>query len=97
MKPSTHKAFLTSRDSSPDTTTVREIAVPSNTSGVTITAETTAARVTFDGSDPAAASAPSHVFPVAQVPAFLPIGPGSRIRWVSTAAAAAILQVTFYE
>lgn len=97
MKPSTHQARSTARDSSPDTSTIRSITAPGNASGCTITVETTSARMTFDGSDPSLASAPSHVFPAAQLPHFLPLGSGTVIRWVSTAAAASIVQVTWHE
>lgn len=97
MKPSTMLAISTSRDSSPDTATVRTITPPRNASAVLITVETTSARVTFDNSDPSAANAPSHVIPTAQVPVFIPIGAGSVIKWISTAAAASVLQATFLQ
>lgn len=81
------------RDSSPDTSTVKTITVGGMTGAVLITVETTNARVTLDGSDPSAASAPSTVFPKDSAPVLVPVGSGTKIKWVSTAAAASVVQV----
>lgn len=81
------------RGSSPDTTTIRTITLTKNTSAILITVETTNARVTLDGSDPSAASAPSLVFPKDLAPVLVRVGPDATVKWVSTAAAASVVQV----
>lgn len=99
MKPSTYipnkdSGTAHQRGSSPDTTTIRTITLQNNTSAVWITVETTNARITVDGSDPSAASAPSTVVPKDSMPWLAPIGAAAVIKWVSTAAAASVVQVT---
>lgn len=100
MKPSTYLPNLRNntttahfRNTSPDTTTIRTITPGTMTSAVLITVETTNARVTFDGSDPSAASAPSIVFPKDSIPVLVPVGAGAVIKWVSTAGTAAVVNV----
>lgn len=96
MKPSTQLPKSTARGASAaDTSTVSTLTAPAGAAGVILTVETTSARVTFDGTDPAAASAPSHVIPKDQLPLFLPIGSGTVIKWVSTAAAVSVVQATW--
>lgn len=94
MKPSTYGVLSHQRGSSADTTTVATLTPANGTSAVLITVETTSARLTFDSSDPSAASAPSHVFPKDQLPVLLLLGPGAVIKWVSTAGTAAVVQMT---
>lgn len=84
------------RDSSPDTTTIKTLTPPRGCSAFKISVETTNARVTLDGSDPSAASAPSHVYPKDQPPILELLGSDRLvIKWVSTAAAASVVQVTW--
>lgn len=94
MKPSTQKPYqITQGSSAADTTTVSTLTSPGPTAGVTITVETTGARVTFDGSTPSSTN--GHVFPKDQVPAFYPFGQGMVIKWTSTAAAVSTIQATW--
>lgn len=104
MKPSTYVPISTVRDTSPDTATVKTLTPPSGSGAIggkggvsafLITVETTSARVTFDGSDPSAASAPSHVIPTAQIPLLVLCGPGSTVKWVSTAGTSSVVQITW--
>lgn len=81
------------RDSSPDVSTVKTITLDANTSAILVTVETTSARVTLDGTDPSVASAPSTVFPKDSIPVLVPVGPDATVKWVSTAAAASVVQV----
>lgn len=83
------------RDSSPGTASgdVKTLTLNKNTSAILLTVETTNARVTFDGSDPGAASAPSNVFPKDSIPVLVPIGCGEVVKWCSTAAAASVVQI----
>lgn len=100
MKPSTYvpNAYGTvptahQRGSSATTVDVKTINLNGNTSAILVTVETTNARLTFDGTDPSAASAPSNVFPKDSLPVLVPVGPGATVKWVSTAAAASVVQV----
>lgn len=102
MKPSTYKPNIWNngtavtahqRGSSPDTSTVRTIILAKTTSLILVTCETTAARVTIDGTDPSAASAPSMVVQKDTNALPIPIGTGNVVKWCSTAAAASVLQV----
>lgn len=99
MRPFTQKPLSTSRASSPGTAggDVQTITPPDGTSACLITVETTNARATFDGTDPSAANAPSHVVIKDQNPLYVPIGQGATIKFCSTAAAAAVMQVTFLQ
>lgn len=81
------------RKSSPDATTVQTYALKPDTSAILLSVETTSARVTLDGSDPSAASAPSLVFPTGLFPGLIPVGPGTTIKHVSTAGTASVLQI----
>ena len=97
MKPSSYTPNMQAgtahqRGSSSGTANVQTITLAGGTSAVYITVETTNARVTFDGSDPSAANAPSLVIPAAGLPVMFPVAGGTVIKWVSTAAAASILQ-----
>lgn len=101
MKPSTYRPVSKAssattahkRASSSTTSSVQTITIDAHTSAILITVETTAARLTLDGSDPSASSAPSMVVQSAQNPLFVPVGSDTVIKFVSTAAAAAIVQV----
>lgn len=75
---------------------VQRATLPANTSAVELSVETTNARVTLDGTDPSAGNAPSIVLPFGQMPMFRPLGPGTIIRFVSTAGTPAVLQVVYY-
>lgn len=100
MKPYTTKpnikgagATAHQRGSSSGTANVATITLKPDTSQITIAVETTSARVTFDGTDPSVASAPSIVFPKDSLPLLQPVGAGTVIKWCSTAAAASVVQV----
>jgi len=96
VKPSTDRCISHERLSSSGTADVKTATLPKGTSHIGLAVETTNARVTFDGSDPSAASAPSLVYLAAQVPVFIPLGQGTTVKFCSTAAAVSILQLAYY-
>jgi hypothetical protein len=96
LRPSTHRALSHQRMVSTGSSDVQTATMPNNASAVEFAFETTNARVTFDGSDPSAASAPSLVYPFGQVPVFRPVGPGTTIKFCSTAGTSAVLQILYY-
>lgn len=93
MKNSTHIAIGQAQATSTGTGDVKTLTPPPDTSAALISVETTSARMTFDKSAPAAGN--GHVFPTAQVPQMILIGPGSEIRFAATAAANSIVNVTW--
>lgn len=102
MKPSTYKPNVWAngtattahqRGSSSGTGNVASITLAKTTSAILVTCETTSARVTIDGTDPSAASAPSMVVQKDTNALLIPIGTGNVVKWCSTAAAASVLQV----
>jgi hypothetical protein len=95
MNVSARKTTAHQRNSSPGTAVgdVKSIVLDGATAAILVTCETTSARVTFDGSDPSAASAPSTVIQKDQNPVLIPIGQGATVKWCSTAAAASVLQI----
>jgi hypothetical protein len=96
MRPSTHRALSHERLVSTNTSDVQTATMPNNASAIELAVEATSARVTFDGTDPSVALAPSFVFPFGQVPVFRPLGPGSTVRFCSTAGTGSVLQVLYY-
>lgn len=96
MKPSTDRCISHQRLVSSGTADVQTATVPKGTSHIDIAVETTNARVTFDGSDPSVASAPSLVFFAGQQPIFKPLGQGSQIKFCSAVAGSSVLQVAYY-
>lgn len=78
---------------SSDTSTVETITLGSETSAILVTVETTSARITLDGSDPSASSAPSMVVQKDSAPLYIPVGPGTVVKFVSTASADSVVQV----
>lgn len=97
MKPSTDWTISHERLVSTGTADVKTATLPKGTSHITVSVETTDARVTFDGSDPSAANAPSHVYPINVPPIFIPLGQGTRIRFCSTAGTASVLQLAYHQ
>lgn len=95
MKHSTHVPVSHERQSSPDTSTVRTYTIPNRTSAILVTVETTAARITLDGTDPSAASAPSLIIPASAAPIMLLVGAGATLKHVSTSGAASVLQACY--
>lgn len=79
------------QQSSPDTTTVRTFTPPNGARACLITVETTAARVSFHGTDPSATV--GNVIPKDALPFYLPAA--VVVKAVSTAAAASIVNVTW--
>jgi hypothetical protein len=96
LRPSTHRALSHERLVSSNASDVQTANMPRQASALDISVETTNIRVTFDGTDPSAASAPSLVFPYGQVPVFRPVGPGTTIKFCSTAGTPAVLQILYY-
>ena len=82
---------------STSTSNVVTLTLPQGTSAVWMTAETTSARVTLDGSDPSAANAPSSIIQTGQNPVLLPISHDAIVKFVSTANANSVLQVAPFE
>ena len=54
-------------------TDIKTVTVPIMSSGVFISVETTAARMTFEGTAPGNGTGPGLVFPTGAVPAFMPV------------------------
>lgn len=94
MRPSTHRALSHAQLTSANSGDVQTVSMPNGTSAIEFEFETTNARVTFDGTSPA--SGTGLVYPFGQMPVFRPVGPGSTIRFVSTAGTASTLQILFY-
>jgi hypothetical protein len=61
---------------------------------VLLSVETTAARVTFDGSTPSATN--GHVIPAGAIPLYLPIGRSSVLKVASSAGTSSILNITWF-
>ena len=97
MKPSTDRTISHERLSSTNGSDVKTATLPKGTSHITLSVETTSARVTFDGTDPSAALAPSHVYPVDVPPIFIPLGQGTTVKFVSTAGTASVLQLAYHQ
>lgn len=96
MKPSTDRCLSHERLVSANTADVQTATLPKGTSHIGLAVETTNARVTFDGSDPSAAQAPSLVYLAGQQPIFIPLGQGTTIKHCSTAGTSAVLQLAYY-
>lgn len=94
MKQSTYIPISQARGSSSGTADVQTLIPPADASACEITVETTNARMTVDGSTPSVTN--GHVFPKDQLPHLKLIGPGSSIKWISIAAAASVVNVTWY-
>lgn len=93
MKYSTHHPIGQVQATSTGTGNEQTLTPPSDASACMVSVETTSARITFDGSTPAVGN--GHVFPTAQVPQTLLIGAGSTIKFISTAAANSVVNVTW--
>lgn len=83
------------RDSSPDASTVKTLTCLADVNAVFITVETTAARVTFDGSTPSTTN--GIVIQKDSSPLFVPVVAGTQIKWISTAGAASVLVAHQFE
>lgn len=79
---------------STSTTDVQTATVPATASFVYATVETTNGRVTTDGTDPTTGT--GHILQKDTSPVLLVFGAGSTVKWVSTAAANAVLQLSYY-
>lgn len=96
-KPSSGYIVGMERLSSTDSSTVVTATIPKSTSYVMVTVETTAARITLNGSDPSAGSAPSHVLQKDAGPVYLLVGSGgTTIKAVSTAGTASVVMLSYY-
>jgi hypothetical protein len=78
---------------STSTSDVKSSVGPVGSDHVLISSETNDARVTFDGSTPSSSN--GHVVPKAAIPLYLPLGEGSTLKIVSTAAGTSLLNVTW--
>jgi hypothetical protein len=96
MRASALDPFLTSQATSTGTGNVQSLTIPRSTSAVEITAETTAARVTFDNSTPSSGN--GVVFPINALPTLVPLrgrAPDA-IKFTSTAAANSVVNVAWF-
>lgn len=93
MRPFGMIPLTTATDTSPDASTVKTILPPKGTSAFEITVETTNARMTLDGTTPSATN--GHVIQKDNNPWYVPCTHDARIKWISTAGANSIVQVTF--
>lgn len=86
--------FKTEQATSTGTGDVKTLTSPQGTTAVLITVSTTPARVTFDGSTPSSGN--GNVIPVGTMPLLLTFRSGQPIKFVSTAAAASTVDVTWF-
>lgn len=75
------------------TTDIKTGTVPNGCSAILISVETTNARITLTGTAPD--STHGHVFPKDAAPVLIPVGEGATVKAVSTAAASAVVNVTY--
>lgn len=95
MRPFSLRPISTATDTSPDASTVKTLTPPAGTTAMEITVETTNARMTLDGSTPTASN--GHVVQKDQNPWYVSVGTGAVIKWLSTAGANSIVQVTYLQ
>lgn len=95
MKPSTYIPISTVQVTSTGTADVHTVTPPANCSALLLTVETTAARMVFDGSTPGAAN--GLLCPTGLAPVLIPVGPGSTIKFASSAAAASIVDIAYLQ
>lgn len=96
MKPSTDRCIAHERLSAANASDVKTFTVPKGTSHIHLQALTTDAFVTLDGTDPSAVTAGLRIY-AGQMPWFVPVGQGSFVKHVSTAATASVLIVSYYQ
>lgn len=94
MRPSQHQPISTATASSSGTADIKTLTPPTGAAAMLISAETTTARATFDGTDPSAGLG-SHEIVKDQNPIYIPLGVGCFVKFVSTAAAASVVQITW--
>jgi hypothetical protein len=95
VKPSTDWTLSHERLVSTGTADVQTATLPRGTSHITISVETTSARVTFSGQTPSAIL--GHVYPADAPPIFIPLGQGTVIKFVSTAATSSVVQLGYHQ
>ena len=95
MKPSTYQSRGHERLTSSNASDTQTASIPRGTSAIEITVETTACRVTFDGSDPAGGI--GLIVQAAQNPWFLPVGQGIVLKVVSTGATTSVAQIAYLQ
>lgn len=95
MKPSTVQSLGHQKLTSTGTSDVQSATIPKGTSMIAVTVETNPGRMTWDGTDPT-----GGVGPIAQngvPPWHLLIGQGAVVKWVSTVAGSAVLQLSYLQ
>lgn len=75
------------------TSDYKTFTVPNGASAILVSVATTNARISLDGSNPDATH--GHVFPKDVAPALIPVAQGSAIVAASTAAASAVVDITY--
>lgn len=95
MKPTTHLPLGHEKLSSSGTADVKTATIPKGTSMIAFVAETNPGRMTWDGSDPTTGTGP--ILPNGTPPWLINIGQGAQIKWVSTVASAAVLQLSYLQ
>ena len=93
MKPFTQRPLTTAQATSTGTADTKSFAAPSKAGGCFITVETNPARVTLDGTTPAAGA--GIVIPKDSAPVFIPVGSGTTIKAASTIAGNSIINVVW--
>ena len=93
MKPSTLVPISFEQLTSTGTADVQTATVPTGTSAVMISVETTNARATFEGTAPDATH--GHVLVKDLEPVLIPVGVGATIKVASTAAANSVVGLTY--
>lgn len=94
MRQSTYTVLSTATATSTTASDGKTLTPPKGTSAFLIGVETTDARLTLDGTDPAAGTG-SLIFPKGQVPALVLVGSSQPVRIVSTASANSVVNITW--
>lgn len=94
MKPSTYKPISEQKLTSTGTIDTQTATIPNGTSGILVTVETNAVRMTYSpAGDPT--TGVGQVVQKDQNPWFLPIGQGATVRFVSATASTSVVQLAY--
>lgn len=96
MKPQTNQCLGHRKFTSTGTADIQTVGdLPKGTSLVLVSVETNPGRFTLDGTDPSLGVGP--IMPNGTPPWLLTVGQGVQIKWVSTVAGSAVLQLTYLQ
>jgi hypothetical protein len=94
LKPSTFQCVSQQRLSSSGTSDTQTATVPAGASGILVAVETTSCRMTLTSAgDPTTTT--GLILQKDQMPWFIPVGQGSTLKFASTAAAAAVINIAY--